>query len=251
MKEKERVEAAFSAAALSYDPAADLQKHTARRLAGLIGQRGVRDQPAVLELGCGTGGLTRELWPLVQGTWLVTDLAQGMVQEAARQHKDLPQARFCAMDAEHPAVPRESFDLVVSNLMAQWMGDLRQSLERQGDCLVPGGLLAFSMLGSESFPEWREAHRKAGVSWGVRDYPSAEGLKRMLPQNAEILVETVPVVHADARAFVAGLKQIGAGTPAEGYRPMTAGRMRAVLREAGVPMTATYQVLYAQWVKGP
>ena len=79
MTDKQRIAAAFSAAVASYEAAAEAQDLAAtglaERVAGLI----LPPNPRVLEVGCGTGLLTRRLLPKVGGHWLITDIAPAMV----------------------------------------------------------------------------------------------------------------------------------------------------------------------------
>jgi malonyl-CoA O-methyltransferase len=121
-----RIADSFSRAAEHYDSAAEVQRMAAdrvvevalRHLAGI-------PQPRILEVGCGTGYVSQRLLQAIPGgTFLVTDLAQGMVDEARRRLGGDPRTTFSVLDGEHPDVPLASFDLVVSSLAVQWFGHL-------------------------------------------------------------------------------------------------------------------------------
>ncbi len=240
MNRKERVAASFAAAADTYESAAEAQIRAGEILARRVLATPLPPAPRVLEIGCGTGLLTRRLLPQLGGSWIVTDIAPAMVAAADRA---LPgRAIYRVMDGECPDVAVGSRDLIVSNLAAQWFGDLPGALARLARCLAPGGRLMLTTLGAGSFAEWRQAHDRLVLASGTAAYPTAVALRAMLPQ-ACVLAEAVPVRYADGRAFVRALKTIGAGTPASGHQPLTAGAMRRVLAELGAPATFTYEVL--------
>jgi malonyl-CoA O-methyltransferase len=53
------------------------------------------------------------------------------------------------------------------------------------------------------------------------------------------------VPYRSGAAFLKAMRGIGAGTPRPGYRPLTPGALRRVLRESESGMAATYHVAYA------
>lgn len=244
MTRKQQVADAFAAAAGTYDSAAEAQARAADRLVELVGALSLPAQPTVLEVGCGTGLLTRRLLPRVGGDWLVTDLSPAMVQ-TAKNTVGANKAQFRVMDAEHPDAPVGLFDLIVSNLAAQWFADLGRAVNRLRACLAPGGTLVLSTLGAGSFAQWHQAHAALGLSAGIPHYPDAAALAAQLPAGARVLTETVAVRHDDAHAFVTALKRIGAGTPTPGHQPLSPGALRKVLRAMGAPVTITYVLHYA------
>lgn len=238
MTRKQIVQAAFSAAAGSYDQAAEAQARAADVLAETVQGLTLPAAPSVLEIGCGTGILTRRLLPRLGGDWLVTDLSPAMVEATHAQLGG--KAQFRVMDGEHPDA--EPVDLIVSNLAAQWFADLPGALKRLTACLKPGGVLALTTLGSGSFAEWRAVHRRLGLACGIPDYPGADQVAAMV-SGARVTSRPVVVDYADGRAFLNALKQIGAATPAEGHRPSSPGQLRRVIREIGAPARITYDVL--------
>ena len=94
---KAAIAAAFSAAAGSYDAAAGVQ----RRVAGELAQRIARlplDQPRVLEIGCGTGFLSRELLALDPRELLLTDIAPTMIGRCRATLAPSTKMRFAVLD---------------------------------------------------------------------------------------------------------------------------------------------------------
>ena len=241
---KQHVTQAFDRAAAGYDAAAaGLQSVVAGRLARRVLALSPPPEPTVLEIGCGTGLLSRLLMARIQGgIWLMTDLAPAMLAEARRLTTD-GRARFQLLDGERPDLPPAGCDLVVSSLAMQWFDDLPAALPRLVALLRPSGRLVFATLGADTFLEWRQAHADLGLVCGIPAFPSAAALAAMAPGLA-IDHERIVVRHADGRAFARDLAAVGARVPAAGHRPLTPGTMRRVLRRMGDDVAVTYHVLY-------
>jgi malonyl-CoA O-methyltransferase len=238
---KRNVTAAFSAAATRYDSDAEAQI----RAAGLLAER-LPDLPAspqVLELGCGTGLLTRLLLERLPAgaRLLATDLSPAMVEQARSGLSD-PRLDFAVMDAEAPGLAPASFDLIASSLAAQWFEDLPATINRLVGLLRPGGALLLGSLGSGTFAQWRTAHAELGLEAGVADYPSAAELAALHPG---MVVESVPftIAYGDARAFLRALQTIGAATPKPGHRPLSPGSLRRIMTRLGAPCVITWDIL--------
>ena len=242
---KARIAARFGAAVERYDAQSPLQRKAAARLAGRVLALGLSPR-RVLEVGCGTGHLTRELRDRIGGEWTVSDIAPAMVAACLRNN---PGVAGVVMDAEHPVVAAGSFDLVVSSLTAQWFVDLPAALAALCGLLAPGGRLAIATLGAGSFAEWRAAHAALGLRAATPAYPSADEFLRAFPDfmQARVEEESIAVPLEDPLDFVRGLRAIGADTPAAGTAPLGAGRMRQVLRRlaADAPGGVGYHLLYA------
>ncbi|MDA8230991.1 MAG: methyltransferase domain-containing protein [Magnetospirillum sp.] len=242
MNRTHRISSAFSAAAPTYDGAAQAQAHSAEILAGRILELPLPPSPCVLEVGCGTGLLTRRLLPAVGGRWTVTDLAPAMVA-AARRAIPEAEADFRVMDGENPDIVPGGVDLIVSNLAAQWFSDLPAALAALIRCLAPGGALILTTLGAGSFAEWRQAHDHLSLPCGIPPYPTAAALAAMLPGGTRVNSRKLRIPYADGFAFLRALRAIGADTPAEGYTPLSAGALRRVVAALGRPCAVTYEVL--------
>jgi malonyl-CoA O-methyltransferase len=240
-----RVALSFGSAAASYDAHSAPQRHAAARLAELIAAEPLPAAPRVLELGCGTGHLTAELQRRLAGAaFFCSDVAAPMVAACRAR---LPGCRYLVMDGERPAVGG-GFDLVCANLTAQWFRDLPGTLARLAALLAPGGLLALSTLGAESFREWRTAHAALGLRAGTQPFVDAATLRAAFPAGRLALDEELFVDRAEAALELPRrLRAIGAATPAPGHRPLAAGQLRRVLRALGPQPSLTYQIIYARF----
>jgi len=247
---KEAVARRFGAAASGYEAHASVQRTAAERLARDIARLPLPPRPRILEIGCGTGLLTRALARrLGPADWTVTDISPGML-EAARRAGALPAgARCLVLDGEHPAGLEGGYHLVCSSLAVQWFGDLNAGLGRLAGLLAPGGYLAVATLAADTFEQWRAAHRALGLRAATPRYPPAAAIRPAMRNMAggvreERLIQDYP----DGLRFLRSLKGIGATLPAPGRPALDAAALRRVLAkfdEQGA--RATYHLAYGMW----
>lgn len=230
---KQRIAEAFGRAS-DYDSFASVQRRSAESLAARIASLPLRTEARVLEFGCGTGFLAAAAAPhLAFADWLMTDIAPDMVERSRRRFGGKPGFQFATLDAEAPSeLGEQSFDLVCSNLTAQWFENLPDAVERLFRLVAPGGFLTFSTLAQGSFADWEAAHRALGLAAGLRPLPTPDMLASLAPLGspASIELETHREAHDDALGFLRGLRAIGAATPRIGHRPLGPTAMRAVMR---------------------
>lgn len=249
----QRIGRAFGAAAPHYDAHAGIQRVVAATLAQLLRLQPVKPSPdggrlRILEIGCGTGLLTRHLRGLFPDAEIVaTDISAEMIAQAERGGDTA--ARFLVMDGEAPAFDGAHFDLIASSLTFQWFADLPSALDRLAALLRPGGSLMFATMAERGFHEWRAAHDVYGLQAGTPLYPDADTLRAMLARHADAFLFEEEYAHdfGQARGLLAHLKGIGATVPVEGREPLVAGQMRKVMRafdKAGG--VCTYHVAYCR-----
>lgn len=244
---RQRVTEAFSAAC-DYDRHALVQKEAAQRLAARIANLHLPPLPRILEIGCGTGHLTKALLDQgIGGEWLVTDLSRKMIERCRSRIGERPWLRYAVVDGEQ-ALPHFAgqFDLICSNLAVQWFEDFEVSLGRILSWLAPGGHCLFTTLGADTFAEWRDAHEREGLEAGTPDLLPAARLAGIYPdaQASPPIVEYHRSAHAAAAAFLQSLKAIGAGTPGRWHRPLSPGQLKRVMRQfESTGATATYEVV--------
>lgn len=246
------VQAAFGAAAASYDAHAALQREVAERLIAHLEFTRIAPQ-RILDIGCGTGYLTRLLRQKFPKAQIVAlDLAPAMVQ-ATRQSfgRRWPwQARQCFTVGDAAALPFAAgrFDLAISNLAMQWLPEPSAMLREMRRVLAPKGLLLFSTFGSRTLIELRQSlaavrHDRAALVLPFPDVMSLgdalAGLDVELPvTDADLFTLT----YSDTMALVRELKGLGASAAAIEGRP---GGLygRALLRELDAIYSATHRTI--------
>lgn len=254
-----RLRAAFDRASAGYEAAADLQ---ARVSAELLERLTAFDfaPRVVLDLGCGTGRVTRELKRRYPRALVVAlDLSPGMLREA-RRHQGLWRrfARVCG-DALRLPLAGSSVDLVFSSLVLQWCEPLGQALAEVRRVLKPSGFFAFSTFGPDTLKELRAAWARADGFSHVNRFLDMHDVGDAIAHSglAEPVldVERVELGYPDTLSLMRDLKAIGAHNVTAGRPRTLVGKARlrrmtdayeAFRREGALP--ATYEVIYgASW----
>jgi ubiquinone/menaquinone biosynthesis C-methylase UbiE len=117
----------------------------------------IPDNPTALDVGCGTGIATFQLLNKCQGQgqFYGIDLSPGMIVQATQKavHDGYTNCIFQQGDAEHLPFPNNMFDLVISNVVLQWIHDKRQALSEMYRVLTPGGQVALRFGAKGAFQE--------------------------------------------------------------------------------------------------
>lgn len=257
MTHGERVARRFGARAAGYDDAAMLQRMTADHLAAFIAASGgLPGAGLVAEIGCGTGLLTTLLAGRTE-RYLATDISPEMLERCRAKlaalaaeaptnsnkpdEDDAPEIRFSVLNGEG-ACFAEPPAAIVSNMAAQWFRDPVVGLTHLAG-QTPRLFFAVPLAGS--FAEWERAFAETGHASGLLPLPDEADLRAALRgvdgRRTIFDIAEHGIHYADARAFVASFKSIGADTPRPGYRP---GPIRAVLKRFAAGMDVTARVLY-------
>lgn len=230
------IAARFGARAEVYETHADLQDGVAGRLASMLPDR---EAPRVLELGCGTGLLSRRLvarYP--DGEFLLTDAAPEMIRACQRNlNGSGADLSFEVMDAAATAT-YENLDLVVTSMMLHWLRDPVASVERFRRHLAPGGVLLFATLGPDCFAEWRSVLATEGLRSGTPNLPSIPG----------VVEEEHLTPDKDSLSFLRRMKAVGGLQPRDGYEPLTAGELRRAIRTTDLLFggRVTWHIVYGR-----
>lgn len=252
--DKRRVRASFSRSAARYDDRASVQRHVRDRVLSLALAAAPRARRA-LDVGAGTGALLAALARERPGlATAAIDLAPGMCAVARGA---APRAAIAAADAEALPFRPASFDLVLSTSTFQWLSRLEPAMAEVRRVLAPGGAFCLALFGAQTLVELREAWGAAAGDarrthrFFTRDEVAA-ALAATGLEGARLEEELVVERHADARAVLRALREVGAGSAVPG-RAGLGGRtatLEAVRRydlahggADGVP--ATYHVVYA------
>jgi malonyl-CoA O-methyltransferase len=139
---------AFSNAAMQYDMLTTLQKDIGRELLRKLGEE---DCSAILDVGMGTGYLTKKLLLYFPEAVVVgLDFAPGMIDVAGKQDEPL---NIIQADARQLPFKNEVFDIIVSNLAYQWVGELSGAFAGCYQSLKREGTMVFTMFGYNTLKE--------------------------------------------------------------------------------------------------
>jgi len=225
----------FSKSAANYDKFALLQREIAFQLVEWAHWKDEfqPERARVLEIGCGTGFLTRFLAEkLKPASCLAIDLARGMLERArSKLDRRCSPVRLLQADGEELPFSPGSFDLVASSTAFQWFNALEQSLAGIRLALRPGGRLLFATLGRDTFRELKEAYRTSAGQMGIKLTPSRYGPPLPGAHELENFVSSAgfekPVLKREikyeffpsARDYMQSIKNTGSNNP--NYRPMS------------------------------
>jgi trans-aconitate methyltransferase len=148
----------FDACADTYDANAAPQRAFAARVAGFIQPR---PNEEVLELGAGTGALTRHLVAATAPkSVLATDVSSAMV---ALGQASVPEARWEQLDAFQEPLPPAS--LQVSSGLLQWAENPVRVLQLWRNALAPAGRMVHAFPAEPCLAEWRAIVHESPLEW--------------------------------------------------------------------------------------
>ncbi|MEE3950345.1 malonyl-ACP O-methyltransferase BioC [Peribacillus frigoritolerans] len=226
MIDKRLLSKRFSEHAQTYDAYANVQKNMAKQLVDLLPQKNTNHKINILEIGCGTGYLTRLLVKTFpNATITAVDLAPGMV-EVAKGLTTEDRVRFLCTDIEEMAL-NENYDLIISNATFQWLNDLPATLENLCTRLTANGSLIFSTFGIDTFQElhrsYEQAKEKLQLSMDSspgQTFYTLEELSQVceaaIPYLAAVPIEITKIEKLEleyfqtVREFFTSIKKIGA-----------------------------------------
>ena len=231
---KQRVRESFDRAAVTYDGAAVVQRTVCERLLAELERPAAAPPAHILDAGCGTGygaQLLRRCWPAAHITGV--DFAPAMLARA--QHA----ADACyASDIEKLPFSDARFNLWWSSLTIQWC-DTGKVFAEARRVLKPGGQLALSTLGPDTFHELRTAF--SGIDQYRHTLPFSEeddiATALTAAQFSKVTVrrECQRVYYPDLKSLLRSIKAIGAQNVGEG------GRSGMLGRAAWQKLEATYE----------
>ena len=234
MINKELIHDRFAKNLKSYDENAKIQKRMAERLITFVQKKKTKK---ILEIGCGTGFLTKIISEKID---FENYLALDIVEECEKYIEKInPNIKFISEDIEDFIKNNtEKFDLIISNASLQWVEDFERVIISLKNSLNTDGELVFSTFGTENF---REIYHVMGASL---DYFSISELQKMLPESIiepeihimafkspkDVLkhlqltgvnaIENISWTKKDLLKFENGYKNICSGRPTLTYNPV-------------------------------
>lgn len=251
---KSNVAANFSAAADSYEGWAEVQKRSSQDLLQHL-QQDLKPR-RILDVGCGTGILTRmllEQYPEALLTGL--DLAPAMTEACRTQWPIDSGHQFVCADAE-AFCSEHLFDVIASNFAFQWFDHKAETIAQLSRQLRSGGMFALSVPVEGTLNELETTFQSAlHRSLDGLKYPSPETyISGAIKAGLDIVSSDVTphvIQYPSALMALKSFKEIGAVFAGRsGRRPMSPAELKRVTRayedhysnsEGNVPVT--YQVL--------
>jgi SAM-dependent methyltransferase len=127
----------------------------ARYDAALLDAAGITPGARVLDVGCGTGSITRAAARrAAPGLVLGVDLSTAMIDVARVRAAGLGNVEFARADAQVHPFPDAAFDVVVSRTGASFFGDPPAAFANLARATAPGGRLALLTWQAPDRNEW-------------------------------------------------------------------------------------------------
>ena len=155
---KDLVKLRFEHSFPTYDNHAIVQREMAQKLTDFVFESCGKDYKNVLEIGCGTGFLTRHIVDEFKiKKLLINDISPEIIGYI---EKIAPYCNYLIGDMENITFDSK-FDIITSNAAFQWAEDLETMINRFYNILKPDGVLAFTTFGERNFEQMTKiANRK-------------------------------------------------------------------------------------------
>ena len=145
----QKIRKAFSSAAMQYDILTSLHKEIGRELVEKVVMK--KDSAMVLDVGMGPGWLTNRLTNVFEEAEVVgVDFSSGMIEEAKKKEGSF---KIVQASAESLPFKEDIFDIVISNLAYQWVGDLLKAFHQSYSVLKTDGVFCCTLFGRNTFEE--------------------------------------------------------------------------------------------------
>lgn len=274
MIDKQQVKFHFSKNASNYDQYAHVQKKMKDILIEFMLQnnKDTLKVKNVLEIGCGTGYLTRALTELFPSAHITAvDIAPGMITEIKPKFKNNSVDFICG-DIEEMNL-NNTYDIIISNATFQWFNYMPITIKKLYTALTPNGMLCFSIFGKYTFRELNECFERTKQVMSIKESISSgqpfyslnelstlcEDTARTEINDDEILVQSKEIFEYEyfnnCKDFFYSIKKIGANNSNKDSRPTSPAFIKKVIdlynekfRENN-KVKATYHCLFYKMIK--
>jgi malonyl-CoA O-methyltransferase len=195
---KDLVKLRFENSFPTYDEHAVVQRKMAEKLADYIFASCGENYKKVLEIGCGTGFLTKHIVNDFKiKKLLINDISPEIIGYI---EKIAPYCNFLIGDMENMVFDKK-FNIVTSNAAFQWAEDLQAMINRFYHVLESDGVLAFTTFGERNFEQITKISNRKLM------YKNLNELEPML-RNFEVRILKEEVVELEFSSPVDVLRHI-------------------------------------------
>jgi len=106
---------------------------------------GLKDAELVLDVGCGSGFVTRDIARLTKGTVIGIDGSLGLLEVAKKTLKEYSNTKLCIGDAQELPFKDNAFDIVTCNLLLMWADDPQKVVSEMARITKPRGKVLASL----------------------------------------------------------------------------------------------------------
>ncbi|MFA5102573.1 MAG: methyltransferase domain-containing protein [Candidatus Thermoplasmatota archaeon] len=106
---------------------------------------GIKDAGLILDVGCGSGFVTRDIARLTKGTVVAIDGSDSLLTVAHRILSNYTNVTLCRGDAQQLCFPDNTFDLVTCNLLLMWADDPQLVVNEMARVTKPSGKILASL----------------------------------------------------------------------------------------------------------
>lgn len=247
-----KVQHNFNRFATSYDEFAIVQEEVAKRLCNRLeiihSKQNLDAQIPVLELGAGTGLLSKKLLKKYQQHDIIaSDIAQHTLLINPAQNK-------LTLNS-HNLPFNNNFNTIISNLMMQWC-NLDEVITEAITSLKSEGLLLFSTFGPQTLIELKESWQGVDNNQHISDFVDMHNIgDKMLGlglKNVVVESEIITLTYEKVMDILLDLKNIGAQNIHS--KPISKSSFKQMIanyeqfRAAG-KLPVSYEIIYAHGFK--
>ncbi|MDR1886941.1 MAG: malonyl-ACP O-methyltransferase BioC [Prevotellaceae bacterium] len=196
----------------TYDENAYAQKEIAGKLAALISALYPHTPEIILEIGCGTGLLTKNILPLFAHAYYYLNDINDKVEFLMDSLFPKSNYTFIGGDAQSVDFP-DKIDLLVSSSTLQWFDNLDVFADKAHRSLSPKGYMFLSAFGKNNLKEIRE------ITGTGLEYPSSDYLRNLFSDGFEpvhLSEEEIPVFFDSATDILSHFRRTGVNAGCSG-----------------------------------